>query len=104
MARNKKRLCVRKPHQKSTFTLRFMFDPRADYEAQRAQIENELKELAPEPLATQLGAMIRPAITLETSPSSGELAPLVSKFGGAPDVPVGFEWPHFKGAPLSFVA
>ncbi len=78
--------------------------PYSEYEIQRAAMIEELGEVAPEPLRSRLGAIIRPAIVLETSASVGELAPLASKFGGAPDVPVGFEWPHDEGQPLSFVA
>lgn len=28
----------------------------------------------------------------------------ISKFGGNPDLPKGFEWPHYNGRPLSFLA
>ena len=81
-----------------------MPDTRAEYEKQRAQLSEELNVIAPEPLRSKLGALIRPAIEIETAPSRGELAPLASKFGGTPDVPPGFEWPHFGDEPLSFVA
>ena len=81
-----------------------MLTPRQEYEAQRAQIVKELGEVAPEPLRSRLSGMIRPAITLTTSFPSDDLTPLASKFGGAPDVPLGFEWPHFQDHPLDFVA
>lgn len=81
-----------------------MPDTRAEYEKQRAQLIEELNQIASEPLRSRLSTMIRPAIAIETSLSTGELAPLESKFGGAPDVPLGLEWPRFKGEPLVFVA
>ncbi len=77
--------------------------PYLEYETQRAAMIKELGDVAPEPLCSRIASLIRPAIVLETSSSIEEPAPLMSKFGGAPDVPVGFEWP-LGNQPLSFVA
>ena len=81
-----------------------MLSPRDDYEKQCAQIEEDLSQVVPEPLRARVLRFFRPAILLSTSPASGELLPLASKFGGLPDAPLGFEWPSFGGEPLGFVA
>lgn len=51
--------------------------------------EPELARVAP-----ALGALVRPAIRLTTTPQEADSAPVgTSKFGGAPDLPAGVPWP-----------
>jgi len=77
---------------------------REQFEAQRAELQKELERIAPQSLSSCLGAMISLAIIIQTIPTKEELPMLSSKFGGTPDVPVGFEWPLYKERPLWFVA
>lgn len=77
---------------------------RAEYETQRAQILEELGQIAPGPLLFRLSALIRPAIALGSSSQKEKMPSGASKLGGSPDTPPGFEWPHSEGQPLSFVA
>src|SRR5262245_50679165 len=42
---------------------------------------------------------------MHTSPvTMDSIHPGQSRIGGIPDLPVGFEWPRFKGRSLSFIA
>lgn len=48
---------------------------------------------------------IRSAIGIRTRKAkSGELAVGISKIGGHPDLPTGFQWPRFHEKPLAFIA
>lgn len=63
-----------------------------------------------EDLKALLTSLVRNAVRLEIGAGDG---PVIGRFGGAPDVPEGFEWPHFvtdtyldnevKPRPLSFL-
>jgi uncharacterized protein YwqG len=53
----------------------------------------------------EIEALIQPAILLRTSPAEEAQIPLGrSKIGGLPDLPVGWDFPHFEGKPLAFLA
>jgi uncharacterized protein YwqG len=52
----------------------------------------------------RLAPLVRPAVRLLTTRSAGELALGASRVGGAPDVPQGFSWPHWRDKPLQFLA
>ena len=60
---------------------------------------------APERLRDALIQALRPAIALSARRMDDAQIPVgASKFGGAPDVPAGFEWPMWDGRPLGFLA
>lgn len=64
-----------------------------------------LIEHAPERLRQVLVENLRPAIGIVAHQADdASMAIGASKIGGAPDVPLGFEWPLWKGKPLGFVA
>lgn len=49
--------------------------------------------------------LLRPAIALSATRADDAEIPIgASKFGGAPDVPDGFEWPMWNEKPLGFLA
>jgi uncharacterized protein YwqG len=50
----------------------------------------------------QIVSLVAPCIRLVTSPEA-ILVPGTSKFGGSPDLPKGFDWPRWQGAPLGFI-
>lgn len=45
-----------------------------------------------------LNTLCRPAVHLRKADTSG-----FNKLGGVPDLPAGFEWPEWKGKPMSFL-
>lgn len=52
-----------------------------------------------------LAGLIRECLRLDRDPHAPDLATTgVSRFGGAPDLPPGLDWPAWNGVPLSFVA
>jgi len=55
--------------------------------------------------AADLLKMSRPAVHITTSAvlDDSKIALGNSKFGGAPDVPIGFEWPQWQNKPLTFI-
>ncbi len=71
----------------------------------REQVLALIEEHAPERLRQVLADNLRPAIGIITHEADDtNIAIGASKIGGAPDVPLGFEWPEWKGKPLGFVA
>jgi uncharacterized protein YwqG len=59
-----------------------------------------------EPYAADLMKMSRSSIHISRTPVADDSKIPVgsSKFGGAPDVPAGFVWPHWQKKPLTFMA
>ena len=79
--------------------------PTQSYAQKRAEAESLIRQHAPARLQEPLIALLRPAIALEATRADDAQIPLgASKFGGAPDVPDGFEWPLWNGEPLGFLA
>lgn len=79
--------------------------PTEDYAQKRQQAETLVRHHAPAHLHDELIALLRPAIALTAMPADDTQIPIgASKFGGAPDVPEGFEWPMWDGKPLGFLA
>ena len=79
--------------------------PTQTYAAKRAEAESLIRQHAPARLQNPLIALLRPAIALHATRADDAQIPLgASKFGGAPDVPDGFEWPMWNGEPLGFLA
>lgn len=63
-----------------------------------------IRQNAPQRLQDALIALLKPAIGLDaTRTDDAEIADGASKFGGAPDVPLDFEWPMHEGRPLDFM-
>jgi uncharacterized protein YwqG len=56
-------------------------------------------------LAPTIVSLAKPCVKLVLHKMAGE-PPVIGKtrVGGAPDLPLGFEWPRWKGRPLSFLA
>jgi hypothetical protein len=55
--------------------------------------------------AARLEALARPSVVLATTRTKSSAIPIgVTKVGGMPDVPDGFEWPFWNRVPLTFVA
>ncbi len=79
--------------------------PEEEFAQKRAQAEQLIRQHAPARLQEQLIALLRPAIALTaTRTEDAQIAVGASKFGGAPDVPIDFEWPMWNGKPLGFLA
>ncbi len=79
--------------------------PTESYAHKRADAETLIRQHAPVRLQEPLIALLRPAIALSATRADDALIPLgASKFGGAPDVTAGFEWPTWNGEPLGFLA
>ncbi len=56
-------------------------------------------------LADRILRLARPAVRIATEPSAESRIPVgASRFGGAPDMPPGREWPAWKGRRLAFLA
>jgi hypothetical protein len=75
----------------------------------RAELEARLLAASPS-AGSALASRLRPAIRLVALPTPDHKIPVgVSKFGGAPDLPRGFEWPTWRNRqgemrPLGFYA
>ena len=55
--------------------------------------------------ASTLAGLARPSVRIVASRCAEHtLAPGASRFGGAPDLPPGFEWPSYAGHPHAFIA
>ena len=79
--------------------------PSQEFAQKRAEAEQLIREHAPARLQEQLISLLRPAIALTATRSDDAQIPLgASKFGGAPDVPLEFEWPMWNEKPLGFLA
>ena len=77
----------------------------ADFAAARREAEARIRQFAPAPLHQQLLELLQPGIALIATPAADAQISLgASKFGGAPDVPSDFEWPHWNGKALTFLA
>ena len=77
--------------------LRKMMEP-------KEALRKSLVEVELERIADPLLALAEPCIGINTTPSSDDSITIgASKFGGCPDVPVGFKWPHWNDDPLSFL-
>ncbi len=71
----------------------------------RHEAESLIRRCAPLSALAQFIEALRSAIVLKAMPIEDAQIPLgASKFGGAPDVPAGFEWPTWKGKSLGFCA
>jgi hypothetical protein len=71
----------------------------------REHIEEKLRAAGLETATARLLDAARPAIRIWPQPTAEEaLACGASKFGGAPDLPLGFVWPHWQEEPLAFLA
>ena len=71
----------------------------------RAEAIALIQEHAPKRLQQSLTDLLRPAIALNVERADDDaIAVGASKFGGAPDVPDGFEWPTWNDTPLGFLA
>ena len=72
---------------------------------QRSHAVALIQEHAPPRLQQSLIELLRPAISLNVERCDDDLIPVgASKFGGAPDVAAGFEWPKWNEKPLGFLA
>ncbi len=70
----------------------------------RASIRRQLIDLGLYRIAEQVVLLARPCIRMETSPAVDEAIPAgATKFGGRPDVPPAFDWPHWNAQPLAFL-
>ncbi len=79
--------------------------PADQFAAKRTEAESLIQKHAPARLQSQLIALLRPAIALTATRTDDAHIPLgTSKFGGAPDVPLEFEWPMWNKKPLGFLA
>ncbi len=79
--------------------------PADQYVQKRAEAVALIEQHAPPRLQSALIELLRPAIALCATRAEDAQIPLgASKFGGAPDVPEGFEWPTWKEKPLGFLA
>lgn len=79
--------------------------PAAQFAQKRHEAIALIHAHAPSRLQNPLIALLRPAIALSATRANDAEIPLgASKFGGAPDVPPGFEWPMWNDKPLGFLA
>ena len=67
--------------------------PAEQYAQQRSHAVALIREHAPQRLQQSLIDLLRPAIALNATRHDDSIAIGASKFGGAPDVAAGFEWP-----------
>ena len=73
--------------------------------AQRSHAVVLIQEHAPGRLQGSLIDLLRPAIALNVERCDDDsIAIGASKFGGAPDVAAGFEWPQWNEKPLGLLA
>jgi len=66
-----------------------------------AHLTNSLKELGLDKCREYLLSIARPSVEILTA--NAAVTPGCSKFGGAPDVPADFEWPHHQFGPYRFI-
>lgn len=80
--------------------------PAEIYAQKRSQTAALIRRYTPDDdLHNELIARVRPAIAFDSKRSrDAEIAIGASKFGGAPDVPLGFDWPLAQGRKLDFLA
>ncbi len=79
--------------------------PTEQYTQKREEAVELIRAHAPVRLQEPLIELLRPTIALSaTRAEDSEIAIGASKFGGAPDVPQGFEWPTWNDKPLGFLA
>lgn len=79
--------------------------PAEQYASKRAESIAIIEKLTPQRLRASFIEMLRPAIAIRAVRAEDKTIAIgASKFGGVPDVPDGFEWPHWEDAPLNFVA
>lgn len=78
-----------------------MFNPATEIE----KAIEAIRQHAPEHLQEAFVSLLRPAITLKVNRAEDSGLPIgCSKFGGAPDLPLKFEWPSWDNKPLDFLA
>ncbi len=79
--------------------------PAETFAKSRIEAENLIRQYAPARLQDAVIERLLPAIALTATRSDDrDIAVGASKFGGAPDVPEGFDWPMWDERPLGFVA
>ncbi len=79
--------------------------PAAQYAAKHEKAIEFIRANAPAPLQDLLIDLLRPSIAFRAKSVDDAQIPIgASKFGGAPDVPEGFEWPMWDEEPLGFLA
>ena len=80
--------------------------PAENLAQKRRDAESLIRQHAPAFSHDELIALLQPAIVLNATPTADDAKiPLgASKFGGAPDVPDGFEWPTWNGKSHTFLA
>lgn len=79
--------------------------PAETYAQTRADAEALIRQYAPARLQDAVIEKLLPAIALSATRADDDAIVVgASKFGGAPDVPAGFEWPHWNEKPLGFMA
>ena len=79
--------------------------PAETYAQSRLEAENLIRQHAPARLQDAVIERLLPAIALAaTRTDDADIAIGASKFGGAPDVAAGFEWPMRDEIPLNFIA
>ncbi len=80
-------------------------NPAENFAQKRREAESLIRLHAPASSHAELIALLRPAIALSATLADDAQIPLgASKFGGAPDVPDGFEWPMWNGKSHTFLA
>lgn len=79
--------------------------PDENFAQKRRDAESLIRQHAPTSSHAELIALLQPAIVLNATLATDAKIPLgASKFGGAPDVPDGFEWPMWNGKSHTFLA
>ena len=79
--------------------------PTETFAQSRRTAEDLIRQHAPARLQNAIIERLLPAIALAaTATDDSDIAIGASKFGGAPDVAAGFEWPMWNELPLSFMA
>ncbi|MCA9905359.1 MAG: DUF1963 domain-containing protein [Anaerolineae bacterium] len=72
-----------------------------------AEFQEQVRLLKLERLENQLVQLLKPCLYVKTSRADdeSELALGTSRFGGNPDLPADFRWPHYRAnEPLTFIA
>ncbi|HEX2836748.1 MAG TPA: YwqG family protein [Phycisphaerales bacterium] len=69
------------------------------------QFRERIKAVGLQPFEDRIVSLSRPCVRLaRCRVQQAELAPLDSRLGGDPHLPVGFEWPFWSGVPLGHIA